>query len=133
MKNKERYREELIENCKKCTNCDFIRNIIMPTFDTSCQIINCRGCQILVSLWLDDEYKHPEYWSKIPVNTPVLVRHNKNGKWFLRLFAKYDDGMVFTYPLSYFKETIGDHKSIDKYLQTWNYIKLATSEDIKGE
>lgn len=39
-------------------------------------------------------------WSKVPVDTKVLVRDGSNGneKWVKRYFAKYKDGKFYTYP-----------------------------------
>lgn len=41
--------------------------------------------------WADKEYKEPEIdWSKVPVDTPVLVSNNKEF-WYNRYFAGVDD------------------------------------------
>lgn len=50
------------------------------------------------SLWLNEEYKEPEIdWTKIAVDTPILVRDNECEKWKKRYFVKYQDGYIYTY------------------------------------
>ena len=36
-------------------------------------------------------------WSKVPVDTPILVRDNDANVWKKRYFAKYEDGKVHTW------------------------------------
>ena len=37
-------------------------------------------------------------WSKVPVDTPILVKQHKKDKWVKRYFAKYEDGIVYAFP-----------------------------------
>lgn len=47
-------------------------------------------CGLRSMKWLVAEYKEPEIdWSKVPIDTPVLVRHGN--KWLKRHFAGVDD------------------------------------------
>lgn len=52
-------------------------------------------CKTLAKQWLDEEYKTD--WSKVPVDTPILVRDNESEKWRHRHFAKYENGKVFAW------------------------------------
>lgn len=60
-------------------------------------------------------------WSKVPVDTPVLVRSCKESEWKKRYFAFYKAGKVYTWDsgtTSWSKESIEN-------TSWWNYIKLA--------
>ena len=60
-------------------------------------------------------------WSKVEVDTPILVRYSEKGMWIRRKFAKFENGVVYAW---HGKET-GHSKS---YMTPWNYAKLAESE-----
>ena len=60
-------------------------------------------------------------WSKVEVDTPILVRYSEKGMWIRRKFAKFEDGVVYAW---HGGET-GHSKS---YMTPWNYAKLAESE-----
>lgn len=36
-------------------------------------------------------------WSKVPVDTPILVKNNYEDCWHKRYFAKYENGVVFVF------------------------------------
>lgn len=36
-------------------------------------------------------------WSKVPVDTPILVKNSYDGCWHKRYFAKYENGVVFAF------------------------------------
>lgn len=36
-------------------------------------------------------------WSKVPVDTPILVKNSYEDCWYKRYFAKYESGMVFVF------------------------------------
>lgn len=36
-------------------------------------------------------------WSKVPVDTPILVKNSYDGCWHKRYFAKYENGAVFAF------------------------------------
>ena len=36
-------------------------------------------------------------WSKVPVDTPILVKDNYEDCWHKRYFAKYENGVVFAF------------------------------------
>ena len=61
-------------------------------------------------------------WSKVEVDTPILVRYSEKGMWIRRKFAKFENGVVYAW---HGKET-GHSKS---YMTPWNYAKLAEMED----
>ena len=62
-------------------------------------------------------------WSKVAVDTPILVRDHENETWYKRHFAKYEDGKVYTWHNgSTSWSSKGD--TID-----WKYAKLAEAGD----
>ena len=76
--------------------------------------------------WLFSEYKEPEVdWSKVKVDTPILVRNYESGDGTKRYFAKFVDGKVYAW--------IGGATSwsADGELDVtfWKYAKLAESEE----
>ena len=124
MTNAEKYKEK-IENYKG----DFCENFVQPTIlkrDT-CEGMGCHQCRMLQMMWLMDEYKEPETdWSKVAVDTPILVKDHENEDWYKRHFAKYEDGKVYAWNdgyTSWSKEYIGDG------MVDWKYAKLAKEDD----
>ena len=71
---------------------------------------------------LPEDEKKPEIdWSKVEVDTPILVRDSEDNKWLERYFAKYEDGLVYAW--------LGENTSYDTCnAAKWKYAKLAESE-----
>lgn len=97
MKNFEKYEDELKKYDAEELCSKLIRPIILKK--DSCPSTNCTMCCRLLMLWMAEEYK-PEPpkvdWSKVEVDTPILVRNDGN-KWYTRHFAKYEDGIVYAW------------------------------------
>ena len=72
---------------------------------------------------LVEDQKKPEIdWSKIKVDTPILVRDSEDGKWLERYFAKFEDGKVYAW--------LGENTSYTTCgAAKWKYAKLAESEE----
>ena len=121
MKNYEKYAEDLhnifldsfgVDEENKPFRC--------PTFcGGQCQFYNNKtDCKILAKQWLDEEYKTD--WSKVPVDTPILVKCNASSEWSRRYFAKYEDGKVFAWcggATSWSTENSG-------FANDWKYAEL---------
>ena len=58
-------------------------------------------------------------WTKVPVDTPILVRNGTDPTWHRRYFAKYEDGMVYTWAEG--KTSWSSNGRIVR----WDYAKLA--------
>lgn len=74
--------------------------------------------------WLQQEYKEPEVevdWTKVEVDTPVLVRESNEDEWVKRYFAGYCNGEVLVFNNS---TTSNNHS----YMISWKYAKLAEQE-----
>ena len=66
------------------------------------------------------EFKEVIDWSKVPVDTKVLV--SKNGKdWYRRYFTKYVDDMVYCFDSGATSFSVQDD---DSDITGWKYAKL---------
>lgn len=95
MKNYEKYKNK-VNNCDGEHFCnDFVKPIILKV--DKCDTM-CARCKLIQAIWLMEEYEEPEVdWSKIAVDTPILARQNEDGEWLRRHFAKYEEGIVYTW------------------------------------
>lgn len=131
MTNKEKYGDEIIElatntavfglkNGKpaiceeiKCEECDFYESD------------SCKGSAYNFREWINSEYVEPPVdWSKVAVDTPILVRDSEESAWEKRYFAKYENGIVYAWgygATSWSARGSGD-------ISDWKMAKLAESE-----
>lgn len=76
--------------------------------------------------WLFSEYKEPEVdWSKVKVDTPILVRDYEKAAWERRYFARFEDGEVSAWNGGLTSWTTDDEKNAC----FWKCAKLAESEE----
>ena len=122
MKNYEKYAEEIREYKGDNFCADFVNPHILG--ECSCSQMDCDQCKMLQIIWLLEDYKEPETdWSKVEVDTPILVRDYESQEWEARHFAKYEDGVVYTWDGGSTSWT-----SKGKMVE-WRYAKLAESEE----
>lgn len=131
MTNKEKYGNEIIELavntgklvlkngepalCRetKCEECDFYG------------LDSCKGSTYNFREWLNSECVEPSVdWSKVAVDTPILVRDYENREWTRRHFAKIKNGTVFAWRGGATSWSEDDEETIP-----WKYAKLAESEE----
>ena len=76
---------------------DYSRTFYAPCVD--CLFNNSPdGCIEARKDWLTQEYVEPEVdWSKVPVDTPILVKNFERDLWTRRYFAKYENGKVYAW------------------------------------
>ena len=128
MTNKEKYADKIIEIAvrsklalkdgkpipctrMRCSECGFFSP------DHSCRFNACE--------WLDSEYVEQSVdWSKVAVDTPILVRDSREEAWMKRYFAKYENGMVCTWGYGATSWSADSDNVCD-----WKIAKLAESED----
>ena len=123
MKNYEKYADEIREY--KGSSGDFCNKFIMPHIlkKDSCAGISCEHCHMLQTIWLQEEYEEPEVdWSKVEVDTPILVSDTNGEDWLKRHFAEYKFGVVCAW---YGGRTSWTEDCITK----WRFAKLAESEE----
>lgn len=130
MTNREKYAEQILDiatsgsciavdkkgkmyRCEKlvCRDCIFSRNENSE-----------RSCTEKTKEWSEQEYVEPPVdWSKVPVDTKVYVRDSDSDTWAPRYFAKFEDGLIFTWTngaTSFSRSRFGG-------LSWWNQGKLA--------
>lgn len=134
MLNKEKYKEEIEQILVdgEVLAFDKKNNEIIPC----CFLHHCSDCKFLFSdnkecsenrrEWLNSEYVEPEVdWSKVPVDTPILVRNSEKAEWEKRHFACIDDGKVCTWC----NGTTSWSTHNKDYFCEWSCAKLA--EDVE--
>ena len=79
------------------------------------------SCSKKSQAWADDEYIEEVDWSKIPVDTPILVKQLRHNDWSRRYFSHYDNknGLVCA-----FSDGKTSWTGQDDW-KSWNYAKLA--------
>lgn len=127
MKNYEKYAEEIRELKSDIGTewCElFAKPKVLKSLGRTCEYISCGLCSALTMLWLLEDYKEPEVdWSKVEVDTPILVRDFEGSDWFRRHFAKYENGTVYAWDGGDTSWSGGD------VMTMWEYAKLAESEE----
>jgi hypothetical protein len=124
MKNYEKYADEI----KKYKGVNFCKDFVKPNILKSevCGGLACGACYMLQTIWLMEDYEEPETdWSKVEVDTPILVRESEDEEWLKRHFAKYENGKVYAWQAVCTSWTALD----DEDVTDWKYAKLAESEE----
>lgn len=140
MKNREKYRSEIVEAIKEDNPsneklCCFVQNNIIPRFvceedmeGSVCGGMSCQTCAKMFTLWLDEEYEEPPKpkvdWSKVLVDTLVRVRDYENVKWALRYFCeRKKNGVYMTFPNGRTSKTAKYYTK-----EIWKYCELVEEE-----
>ena len=122
MKNYEKYADKIREYKDK----DFCKDFVKPHILKSrgCTNTSCDQCKMLQTIWLLEEYEEPKIdWSKVAVDTPILVRDYESQEWEARHFAKYEDGVIYSWDGGSTSWTSRGN------VTEWNFAKLAESEE----
>lgn len=132
MKNREKFREEIIKSArtpeKRLNVCEFIRINVLPHFGAEdCDGVNCAWCKFLVDMWMDAEYEEPEVdWHNVPVDTLVRVRNDEDSPWVLQYFKEFDEERNYKF-LAWSNgrtsKTAGGRRT------GWKYCELVEVED----
>ncbi len=143
MKNREKYREELMnivklestQRSRVSTFCDFVKNNVLPNYtNEECCNFWCNTCTKLFAFWLDEEYTEPLKpmkpkvdWNKVPVDTLVQVRDRDDEEWVLKYFKGVDNDD----PANRFMAWIDGATSKTAYgdYEKWTYCELVEDED----
>lgn len=129
MKNYEKYVDKIKEYGGNNFCSMFLEPHILKPIGLSCGDLACGTCRVLQLVWLAEggDPKEPETdWSKIKIDTPILVRQGKNGKWLKRHFAKYENGNVYAW-------VDGQTSWTGAAEIKWKYAKLAENEETNNE
>ena len=137
MTNREHYSEQIIDICAKGE-----RPLVEADELTGCSSRDCSGChnwyktpgffgedfhckaQERFTKWMEEEYEPTVDWSKVPVDTPILVKDERSSdEWFERHFAYYHDGEVYAW-----KNGRTSYTSQQDTPSAWKYAKLYKQE-----
>lgn len=104
MKNREKFAEQIIDIALQR---DGIAVNLTSGYPCACEKIRCseclfggkkKSCTVLLREWAEQEYEEPTVdWSKVSVDTPIWVKHSEEDLWRKRHFAKYENGIVYTW------------------------------------
>lgn len=130
MTNREKYAEQILDIACSGYKVAIDKNTMKPV---SCKDISCADCYFEADViricgdsckeWCESEYEEPSIdWSKIPVDTPILVKDIENDEWRHRHFAKLEDGVVYSWRAG---RTSWSKLCGDEDYSPWKYAKLA--------
>ena len=125
MKNYEKYEEKIREYDGDSICADFVEPYILKSINAKCTDISCVKCHLYRTIWLMKEYEEPQVdWSKVEVDTPILVKNREDDMWREMHFAKYKNGNVYAWSDGQTSWSAYD-------MMVWKYAKLAESEETK--
>lgn len=91
-----------------------------------CDFGKKKNCSPYLEEWLFSEYEEPEVdWSKVKVDTPILVGNYESNEWIKRYFAEFEDGKVYAWKYGATSWTANNEYAV----RSWKYAKLAESEE----
>ena len=64
-------------------------------------------------------------WSKVKVDTPILVKNTEKGEWAKRYFARFIHGEVYAWTNGVTSWTARGEYNVNP----WKYAKLSESEE----
>ena len=129
MKNYEKYVDKIKEYGGNNFCSMFLEPHILKPIGLSCGDLACGACCVLQLAWLTEggTPKEPETdWSKVEVDTPILVRDSEAEDWYKRYFAKFEDEKVYTWSYGRTSWNSDDDATIN-----WEHAKLAEREETK--
>lgn len=105
MTNREKFAEKILDVACSGSRLAVSKSTLEPT---TCKGLECGDCLLYTrglddcrdkaSGWANSEYVEPPIdWSKVAVDTPILVRDSAKLEWTRRYFAKYENGSVYTW------------------------------------
>lgn len=133
MTNREKFAEQILDIACGGSRIAVDKATLEPT---SCYKLACGDCLFGFSdanctgareKWVNSEYVEPPVdWSKVAVDTPILVRDSTNLEWTKRHFARYEDGSVYAWNGG------ATSWSSNGYTVAWELAKLPNKESSDG-
>ena len=134
MTNREKFAEQILDIA--CAN-DAIAVDKVTLEPVACGKLGCKNCLFNISdvmscgnkriKWAISEYVEPSVdWSKVAVDTPILVRDSTNLEWTKRHFARYENGSVYAWNGG------ATSWSSNGYTVAWELAKLPNKESSDG-
>lgn len=137
MLNKEKFAKEIVEIACERQGIAVVKGKLTTCHD----VLNCKKCdfydpatmacnsKFTTKEWANSEYVEPPVdWSKVAVDTPILVRDNNEQDWCKQHFAGYKNGRILTWSGGRTSWTSAITPTI-KVIHHWNQAKLAESEE----
>lgn len=129
MLNKEKYAKEIMEIA-----CSGSKIALKDGKVVSCNKIACRECgfitaqcDVSAAMWANSEYVEPPVdWSKVPVDTPILVKNSENEIWTKRHFAKYENNKIYAWANRATSWSTANSNDVFR----WKYAKLAENKEV---
>lgn len=129
MTNREKYAEQILDIACSGNRIAVNEKTGEPV---ECDTFNCHECEfnryfgtckMHIEHWCETEYVEPQIdWSKVPVDTPILVKDDESDGWLRRYFAKYENNCVYAW------DGGADSWSAENKISNtcdWQYAKLA--------
>lgn len=127
MTNREKFAEQILDIACSSSKIAVNKATLQPT---TCHELACKDCLFNFrddgscrgarKKWANSEYVEPPIdWSKVAVDTPILVKDNGNHKWIKRYFAKYENGSVYAWTAGRTSWSDGEHAT------PWELARLA--------
>ena len=141
MKNREKYKSELIKVIKKDGKlCEFVKkHEVFRMFEKDSKSyckMTCVTCGTALQLWLDEEYEEPPKpevdWCHVPVDTLVRVRDREEQEWILMYFkgiSDYDRAHRF---MTWCDGATSKTACGGEYMM-WKYCELVEEELVEDE
>lgn len=120
MKNRDRFKNELVEACIKGTFNVFFNERIRSVYDCEAyRNMTDDRIMLLTTLWLEEEYQEQVVdWSKVENDDLILVRDGDDEEWNRAHFAYYKNGKVYAWSGGKTSWTASSYMH-------WEYAKLA--------
>ena len=123
MKNYEKYKDFVIDSIMEDDVCKLAEKVYGTD---KCSDRSCHKCREFVAEWLYEEYTPKIDWSKVPVDTPVIVKEKSGGER-RRHFCKYKPNVVKAFAC--FND--GKTSFTGGVTTWWDNCELARPEDIE--
>ena len=88
-----------------------------------CDFGEKKNCSPYLEEWLFSEYEEVD-WSKVKVDTPILVKDTEEEEWQRRHFAGFKNGKVYAW-----HDGLTSWSAIGECERSWKHAKLAESEE----
>lgn len=101
----------------ECANCPLLFDGV-----TSCHELEMTQTDFVLERVM--EYEPKVDWSKVEVDTKVLVRDSKENNWKHRYFSKYEDGIIYAW-----NDGRTSFTSDYSEMTEWKYAKLYKGDE----
>lgn len=96
-----------------------------PFYEYDCENLEITTPELAIKAIMDYKDNDTIDWSKIPVDTKILVRDKIGQEWVKRYFAKYENGKVYSFSYGADSFSINNKNNI----VDWEYAKLFEGDE----